>query len=33
MKMADGSLYGQTGRVAFTDVSVNPTTGTTETRQ
>ncbi|MDO9178605.1 MAG: efflux RND transporter periplasmic adaptor subunit [Agitococcus sp.] len=32
VKMADGSLYGQTGRVAFTDVSVNPTTGTTETR-
>jgi membrane fusion protein (multidrug efflux system) len=32
VKMADGSLYAQTGRVAFTDVSVNPTTGTTEAR-
>lgn len=32
VKMADGSLYNQTGHVAFTDVSVNPTTGTAEAR-
>ncbi len=32
LKMADGSLYGATGYVGFTDVGVNPTTGTTQAR-
>ena len=32
LKMADGSLYNQTGYVGFTDVGVNPTTGTTQAR-
>lgn len=32
VKLADGSLYGQNGQVDFTDVRVNPSTGTTEAR-
>ena len=32
VKLADGRLYGRDGRVNFTDVRVNPQTGTSETR-
>jgi membrane fusion protein (multidrug efflux system) len=32
VKLADGSLYGKTGQVNFSDVRVNPQTGTSEAR-
>lgn len=32
VKLADGSFYPLTGRLSFTDVGVNPNTGTTEAR-
>jgi membrane fusion protein (multidrug efflux system) len=32
IKQADGSFYGTTGVVSFTDVAVNPNTGTTQAR-
>ena len=32
LKLADGSVYANTGQVTFSDVGVNPSTGTTETR-
>lgn len=32
VKLADGSFYSLTGRLSFTDVGVNPNTGTTEAR-
>jgi membrane fusion protein (multidrug efflux system) len=32
VKLADGSVYGQSGQVDFTDVRVNPATGTAESR-
>lgn len=32
LKLADGSVYANTGQVTFSDVGVNASTGTTETR-
>jgi len=32
VKLEDGTLYARTGRLAFTDVRLNPTTGTSDAR-
>jgi len=32
LRLADGSLYGRTGRLNFSDVRINPATGTREAR-
>ena len=32
LRLADGSIYGETGRLNFADVKVSPVTGTRETR-
>ena len=32
LRLSDGSVYGKPGRVNFSDVRVNPTTGTREAR-
>jgi membrane fusion protein (multidrug efflux system) len=32
LRLADGSLYGKTGRLNFSDVRINPSTGTREAR-